>query len=54
MTHEVTCAYLEIYNEQLTDLLSDGDVNGDGIAMDGMMVDDAGNNTGAIPSFRIV
>ena len=50
MTHEVTCAYLEIYNEQLTDLLSSGDVNGDCIAMDGMMVEDSGNNTGSIPS----
>ena len=49
VTHEVTCAYLEIYNEQLTDLLSDGDGNSDGIGMDGMMVDDAGN-TGAIPA----
>ena len=39
VTHEVTCAYLEIYNEQLTDLLSDGDGNSDGIGMDGMMVD---------------
>ena len=54
VTHEVTCAYLEIYNEQLTDLLSSlssGDGNGDCIAMDGMMVEDSGNNTGSIPSF---
>jgi len=53
VTHEVTCAYLEIYNEQLTDLLSDGDGNSDGIGMDGMMVDDAGN-TGAIPTLGSV
>jgi len=52
VTHEVTCAYLEIYNEQLTDLLSNEDGNGDGIAMDGMMMEDNnGNHTGSIPSF---